>query len=410
MGPGARRSLAFPVLLALLLGVGGTAQAKPPRLYGPMVGHVSPTSAVLWVYTSHAPGVRVWYRPAAVPASAARSVDLVRNHRVTLPDLTPDTGYVYRVVYQGETFEHWTGSFRTPPRAGTPHKFRMAVSSCMKPDHGDQHAFVSLLAEQSDFQLLLGDNVYADSLVRDVVWRHYLEMRGVWQFAEVLRQVPTYALWDDHDFAGDNIGGAQVPQRARVLDIFREVWANPSYGIPGVPGVFFKLTWGDVDIFVLDGRYYRSALKDPNGTRKRMIGDAQFAWFAREIAASKAPFKFIASGSTLELEGTDTWAAYNYDRNRIWGLIREQRIGGVIWLSGDLHEGLVAVHPKAMTGFYDLYEVISSGIANSRDHEFAVLDVDTTVADPTCAIRILDGQGKLVQEERVTRSMLRVRP
>ncbi len=398
---------------ALLLTV-APAEAKRQRPRGPLVGHVSPTSAVIWFYTGQRAGVRVFYRTAEAPKTAAKAVVMPAGAagpltaRVTLPDLTPDTAYVYRVVFQGKTEEAWTGAFRTAPRTGSPTKFRFAVSSCMKHDHDFQDAWLRLLETKPDFQLLLGDNVYADSTVRGVLWDHYLRMRGVWQFASVVRNVPTYAMWDDHDYAGDNRGG-EVRRKVQVLDVFREVWANPSAGTPGVPGAFFKLSRGDVDFFVLDGRYHRSRLEAPNGPRKRMIGDGQFRWFSQAIRASKARFKVIASGSTIEVEGEDTWVKYKFELERIWRLIRDEKIGGVIWVSGDLHEGQLETFPKARTGFYDLTEVISSGIANSRDHEFAIMDFDTTVKDPTCHIQVLDGHGKLVEERTLRCSALQVR-
>ena len=387
------------------------ARGQNPR--GPVVGHVGPSTATIWFYTGNRGGVRCYWRKEGAPKESARWIPMPRfqggpeTARVHLPGLEPDTAYVYRFFVGSKTEATWAGRFKTAPKPGTPTRFRMAVASCMKHDHDYQDAWRHVLTEQPDFQLLLGDNVYADSTTRSVLWDHHLRMRGVWEFAQLVRQVPTYAMWDDHDFAGDNLGG-EVPTKARSLAVFRELWMNPAAGTPEVPGAFFQLTRGNVDFFVLDGRYYRSRLEARNDASKRMIGDGQFGWFAERIRASKAPFKVIASGSTIEVEGEDTWVNYRFELQRIWDLIRSERIGGVIWLSGDLHESQIETHPKAKTGFYDLTEVISSGIANSRDHEFAVLDFDTTVPDPTCRIRIIDGLGKLFQERTLRASALQV--
>ena len=234
-----------------------------------------------------------------------------------------------------------------------------------------------------------------------------MDMRRVFPFAVLLRDTPTYAMWDDHDFAGDNRGG-EVRNKHESLEVFKEVWANPSYGLPQVPGAFFKLSWGNVDFFVLDGRFYRSRFDAPNNAQKRMIGDAQFRWFARQIKASKAPFKVIASGSTIEVEGEDTWFAYRFELNRIWRFIRENRIPGVLWMSGDVHRSLIDVHPKSETGFYDLFEIVSSGIANSDDHSFATLAFDTTVPDPSVHVKIIHGDGSVPQERTIRSSELRM--
>jgi len=380
-----------------------------------MIGHVSPTTVVIWAYTKNRPGVRVYYRPRAATADAARFVDMdssragAQRARVTLHGLEPDTEYVYRVFFRRKTEATWRGGFRTPPVKGTPTRFKMGVSSCMRPDHKDHGSWTLLLEEEPDFHLLLGDNNYADDPNRGVLWRHYMDMRKVPQFGALLREVPTYAMWDDHDFAGDN-RGAEVKQKAASLEAFREVWANPAAGLPQVPGAFFQLSWGDVDFFVLDGRYYRSRLEAPNDNRKRMIGDGQFRWFKRAIKASQARFKIIASGSTIEVEGEDTWVQYRFSLQRIWKLIRDERISGVLWMSGDLHRSLVDVHPKAETGFYDLQEIISSGIAASDEGSFATLAFDTTLPDPTVHVKIHHGNGSIMEEKTIRCSELVVRP
>jgi hypothetical protein len=46
------------------------------------------------------------------------------------------------------------------------------------------------------------------------------------------------------------------------------------------------------------------------------------------------------------------------------------KIGGVMYLSGDIHRCMVDVRPASETGGYPLVEAISSGIA-SKTHGFA---------------------------------------
>ena len=400
--------------MALLLLSPRPVEAAGAYMRGPMIGHVSPTTAVIWAYTKNRPGVRVYYREKGAPATAARFVDMksslmgMQRARVTLTGLKPDTEYVYRVFFRRKTEATWRGGFRTPPPVGTPTRFKMGVSSCMKVDAPSHESFRLLLREKPVFHLLLGDNHYADDPNASKLWTAYLDMRRKPAFAELLRETPTYAMWDDHDFAGDNRGG-EVRRKHISLEVFKEVWANPSAGLPNVPGAFFKLSWGDVDFFVLDGRYYRSRFEAPNNASKRMIGDAQYRWFARQITQSKACFKIIASGSTIEVEGEDTWVHYRYDLQRIWNLIRDRRIGGVLWMSGDLHRSLIDTHPATETGFYDLHEIVSSGIANSDDLSFATVAFDTTLPDPQAHVKIHHGNASIIEEKVIRRSTLEMR-
>lgn len=405
-----RRSLLCTGLLVLAPGRLPDAEAAT-RLGGPLVGHVGPTTAFVWAYTGNHPDVWVNYRKKDAPMSTTRRVRVVpRNgHKAVLTGLEPGTAYVYRVTYRGRSSDYWRGGFRTPPRAGTPHAFRFLTSSCMKHNVRYQDAWLTAGKEDADFHLLLGDNAYVDSTNAGDHWKHHLRMRGVWQFAQLVRNTPTYAIWDDHDFAGNDSAGQVVGSRARILDTHKQLWPNPYHGTPEVPGAFFKLQRGDVDFFFLDGRYYRSPRKARNDARKRMLGDRQFAWFAREIRASKAPFKFIATGSTIDAKDTDIWKEYTFALNRMYQLIRESRIGGVIWLTGDLHDSRITVHPEKDTGFYDMPEVVSSGIANGKWFRFAALDVDTAKPDPTVDIRIMNPAGDVHQQRTVRASELQMR-
>ena len=376
------------------------------RLRGPMVGHVAPTEAFIWVYTGRHPDVWVNYRKKATPVSTTRRVRVVASngHKAVLTGLEPDTTYVYRVTYRGRSDDdYWRGTFRTPPPIGTPHAFRFATSSCMKHNVKYQDAWLTALKQAPDFHFLLGDNAYVDSTNVGDHWKHHTRMRGVWQFAQFVRNTPTYSIWDDHDFAGNDTAGANLGSRGRLLDTHKELWPNPYHGTPDIPGAFFKLQRGDVDFFVLDGRYYRTHRKARNDSRKRMLGDKQFAWFAREIRASKAPFKFIATGSTIDAKDTDIWKEYTFALQRVYRLIRDERIGGVVWLTGDLHDCRLTVHPKQETGFYDMLEVVSSGVANGAYFRHAVLDVDTRPKDPTLTARILNPTG-VVHAERTFRA------
>ena len=63
------------------------------RLRGPMVGHVAPTEAFIWVYTGRHPDVWVNYRKKATPVSTTRRVRVVASngHKAVLTGLEPDT-------------------------------------------------------------------------------------------------------------------------------------------------------------------------------------------------------------------------------------------------------------------------------------------------------------------------------
>ena len=274
----------------------------------------------------------------------------------------------------------------------------------MKPEFPGT-SFGHMLAEQPDFHVLLGDNAYTDSTRTEVIWAGHRAMRAVPELATLLRHVPTYAIWDDHDYAGDNTDGTKDGKH-RSYACFRQLFANPSYGLPDVPGIFSRFAWGDVEVFLLDVRFHRSPNKQGDGPEKRVLGAAQWSWFAEALATSKATFKLVCSGSVLDANESDTWRDFPTDRARLFGLLAERKVGGVVFLTGDLHYCVVQMHPPERTGTYAVPEVVSSGIANSKPLGFAVLDLDTTLADPTLQVRLLDGRRRVTHEQTFLRSAL----
>ena len=111
--------------------------------------------------------------------------------------------------------------------------------------------------------------------------------------------------------------------------------------------------------------------------QKRMLGDAQFAWLLDGLRNSKARFKMIVSGSTLNHSKVDGWRIYTFSRHRLFDALKKHQISGVMYMSGDIHSSLVWEHHESDRIGYPLVEVISSGVANSRTLSFATVDFDT---------------------------------
>jgi alkaline phosphatase D len=156
------------------------------------------------------------------------------------------------------------------------------------------------------------------------------------------------------------------------IRVFKQDWANPSYGTPQTPGIFFKYAYGGVDFFFLDGRYYRDPGDVPDEPGKTMLGVEQKAWLKDELRASRAPFKVLVSGggfSMAERNG-DSWAVYKHERDELLNFIRDQRIEGVFGISGDSHMGELNCIPWSDEGGYDLYDLCSSPLANLPDLDF----------------------------------------
>jgi alkaline phosphatase D len=365
------------------------ADTVPNEVAGPLTGNVQPGGVTLWMYASPSSTCSYTYQAegagqkekqsgkfTAVTNQAAKGLGQI--FKSTLDGLAPDTLYQYQVSIDGKSDSSWEGSFKTAPIKGRSTAFRMAITSCMK-IRRPQGSWNLLLAEQPDFHLTVGDTHYADTTDPTVQLKHHVTYRRVKEFANVLRQVPTYAIWDDHDYGPNNSDGTAKGKEFSLAG-WKQAWANPKLGTADTPGAFFKFSRGDVDFFVVDSRYHRSPNEDQDDEKKRMLGDAQFEWLINGLKNSKARFKMIISGSTLHHSKVDGWRIYT---------------SGAMYVSGDIHQSLVWEHHESHRVGYPMIEIVSSGITNGRDLSFATVDFDTTLEDPTARVRIIYGDGKV---------------
>lgn len=399
--------------------------------HGPVIGAVEPDSARIWIRTDAARpvGLRLsgspdlsaapvvsWVQPAPGDDFAA----VLEAH-----GLQPNTTYYYGIDIDGVLVSDAAYSFETPPAAGDEAAFTFAFGSCSRNDH-PQDIFAPMAAAAPDLFLFTGDIHYGDVATLDELrwnfqWGLEVPARG-----DLMARTSTLAVWDDHDYLGNNADGTH-PARAVARRVFKEYWPNPAFGENG-EGIYFKHSYGDVDFFMLDVRSFRDPLDAPmvfgdGEGRASLLGPAQTKWLLAELAASTATFKLLVSGSQWTDYGkTDSWGSFTDARDAIFDAIAAQGIEGVILLSGDRHRAEFRKLPRA-TG-YALPELTSSPLANTprdctadadmkscHDQGYYVMyvDVDTTVADPqlTATIHMYqDGALVPVDEWRILRSQL----
>ncbi|HBM76720.1 MAG TPA: hypothetical protein DD438_01310 [Verrucomicrobiales bacterium] len=377
--------------------------AAPGKTAGPLIGNVMPDSAQIWFFSPNGARCEAFVSSDKKRLfEKPRPFNLIKNPAgnfggalqvASLQKLSPDTLFYYGVKVDGTTSGQLTGSFRTPPQAGTPHKFRMVLTSCMKV--GQPQGSWDIIREQKpDLHLTVGDTQYSDTTDPSIQWAHHLRYRRIPEFAAVIRNIPTYAMWDDHDYGPNNSDGT-APGKEGSLAGWKQFWVNPAAGTAQTPGAFFRFMWGEVEFFVVDGRYHRSPDDAPDDKNKRMLGDEQFQWLLNGLRNSRAKFKVIASGSTLNHSKSDGWKIYTFARHRLFDAIREHKINGVVYMSGDIHNSVVWQHHESTRVGYPLVEIISSGVANSKNLSFASIDFDSTVADPSIRVRVIMGNRKV---------------
>ncbi|MAB89081.1 MAG: alkaline phosphatase [Planctomycetes bacterium] len=351
-----------------------TAQVR--LAMGPMIGAVGPNDARVWVRTTDATTV-VLHIDGKVASSASTSPEADFTAVLHATGLEPDRRYSASIWMESDGRKPSvasTSSFRTAPAAGTPRTFTLAFGGGAGFTPQFERMWDSVGATQPDLLLLMGDNVYIDHPKHPDVQRFcYHRRQSSGPYRRLLSHVPTFSIWDDHDFGtNDCQGGPDVDKPAwkrPVWNVFKQNWANPSYGGGAArPGCWYRFTWGSVDFFMLDGRTYRTKpRKDGVGT---MLGPHQKAWLKQELLASKSPFKVLCSpvpwAAGTKGGSKDTWDGYPLERAEIYGFLADKGISGVVQISADRHRSDAWLNTREKG--YPIYEFNSSRLTNIHTH------------------------------------------
>jgi alkaline phosphatase D len=427
------RLLAAIVLIAPAL----AGQTRPITLRsGPMVGASEMREVKLWAQTTGAARVRIVYWDSAAPGTRLSTAEVMTRRdsayvaHLVADQVEPGRVYGYEVQVNGRTIRrNYPLKFRTAPNwmyRGDPPNFSMLLGSCFyvrepgtdRPGsyYGDStHIVTAMAARKAELMLWLGDNTY----LREPDWnswtgilRRWTNTRGLPALQPLLGATANYAIWDDHDF-GPNDSDRSFWNKRMTRAGFELFFRNPSTGVASVPeGITTQFAWGDVEVFLLDDRWFRAPDRRKGGDRP-YFGEAQLQWFIDALASSRATFKLVAVGGQV-LNPAALWenyATYPAERQRLFDLIAAEKVPGVVFLSGDRHHTELTRMERA--GTYPLYDLtvspMSAGVSAPAANEvnsgrvegtlvnalnFASLDFSGPRRSRTMTIRVFDSHGK----------------
>lgn len=403
-----------------------------PLLSGPLLGEVSRDEARIWVQArDEAELTLILYGPAACTRYTAtpRTNDFLCVVFV-LRGLEPEATYEYVIRSQhGETTRL---AFRAALRDAAT-QARIVFGSCINEFWiPELPIFDSIGRESAHAFVMLGDNCYFgddDHPTEAGMMKAHLRTRRHPSVARLLRQTPTLAIYDDHDF-GPNDADGNFAGRERALASFTRMWAQSQYGTPAAGGIFSAIRIGPIELFLTDGRYHR------NVAGETVLGRVQFEWLLDRLRASSAPVKIIASGTTVLAHHPfyhdwESWHRSSPDElEALLTTIEREDLRGVVFISGDLHMGQVRHITGREVGARqgpDFYEVTSSPlaidpynehvlwpegplIAQVYDrHNYGVIEVDLNRKDAEILLFLKDKTGQAVFRHPVPLSSLRVR-
>ena len=277
-----------------------------------------------------------------------------RAAQVEVTGLRPGTtyGWVARTTPSTRSVQ---GTFRTPPATGDDRVIRFGAVSCL--GGNEPWPCLTRAAEEAlDVFLFLGDTIYADWGYTEPVqekWDTALAQQGM---RDLTASTSIIATWDDHEvrnnFTPENTSSSEIDEGRRA---FREALPQ-RVGPEGQ--IWRKLSWGEVDFFVLDCRGERV---DGN-----YISPAQLDWLREALSQSTARFKIILNSVPItdlsfipiagDIDAYDRWQGFPAQRQEL--VDHCAGIPGVLFLSGDFHVGAAAyIEPPSSVGA-DLKEIL----------------------------------------------------
>jgi alkaline phosphatase D len=324
----------LPAVAALLAaGLPAVAADAPPYLgNGVKVGEVTDTTAIIWARLTRTtecaapdfvqPGMDGYARLTCYRADLGEGdsaaypqlhAEPANDHVVQfkLKDLQPGREYRFYITTtdkpNGGVKSMFRGRFRTAPASDQPARVVFTVTTGHRyktiddPGKG-QKIYPAMGQLEPNFFVHTGDVVYYDSdtppLAKsvDLARLHWHRMYALPNQIEFHRNIPSYFIKDDHDtlkndcWAGQTYGDLTFAQGQAI---FREQ-------VPMGKKTYRTIRWGkDVQIWLPEGRDFRSPNGMDDGPDKTIWGAEQIAWFKRTMEASDATFKIVISPTPI---------------------------------------------------------------------------------------------------------------
>ncbi len=396
------RFLIAAVLFFVMITNLSFAQRTKGLVSGPMIGNMGMRTATVWLEVS--PSVKklaISYYPEQDKTAMRKNEykgelgKAFNPVKFELEGLDFNTTYRYSIWIDGvEINTPYPTRFTTNDlwqyRKPAP-DFSFLAGSCAyfnepaydrpgKPYGGDSSIFETMAATPAAFHVWLGDNWYTREVDYESPWGlNYRAShdRATPVLQRFLASMPQYAIWDDHDYGPNDHNKSYIHKEAS-RNIFSAYTCNPSCGEQG-KGIYTKISYGDVDLFLTDDRYFRSAPeladsidKQPN-SEKTFFGKQQLEWLRNALLQSRASFKIIAVGSQVlnPYNNFECFRQYSSEYRELMDFLQTQNLPGVLFFTGDRHHSEVIRAERP--GTYPLYDVTispyTSGVAKVKGAE-----------------------------------------
>ncbi len=383
------------------------AADRPVISHGLQSGDITGSSGMVWARADRPARMLVEWSTTESFANANRvqPLDLIDGSdfagKLPLLGLPSDQDIFYKVqmvdladfTTRGEAM---VGKFRTAPTGKRDISFVWSGDTAgqgwgIDLDRGGMKTYRTMAGHKPDFFIHSGDTIYADG---PITAEKEMPGGGIWKsvtieekakVAETLREfrgqykynlmdehvrafnaeVPMYVQWDDHEVTNNWYPGELLTAddrytvksssllAARATRAFHEM--NPiSVNAHEPYRVYRKISYGPMlDIFMIDMRTYRGKnSKNDQSERSAdtsFLGREQLDWLKREMLASKATWKIVASDMPIGLvvgdgenfengaNGDGPVRGREFDIAEVLSFIKANDIQNTVWLTADVH-------------------------------------------------------------------------
>lgn len=430
-----------PTLPLLILLLAGTAHAELYHAQGEMAGEVSESSAILQSRLTASKGLVEGDVPGAAGFGQfeyatndqfenSKETDLLNAKadydfilKAKIAGLKPATKYFYRLKFgedknslqngptrsfstlQGKdgdeevSFVVVTGMNYPSFHYGRPKKgVRSGDRAYQGPDKALGYpALTAMNKLKPDFFVGTGDNVYYDSHDSEDA-TDVAGMRRKWheqlvqpRFVDLFTNTAVYWEKDDHDHRYNDCDreGTRPPLSDAGIEIFREqVPVTDPLDPQAKTYRTFRLN-KNLQIWLVEGRDYRSPNKMEDGPDKTLWGAEQIAWLKKTLSASDAAHKILISPTPMvgpddayKIDNHTNHKGFRHEGREFFTWIKEQKLDekGFYIICGDRHWQYHSVDPTGIEEF-------SCGAINDANSRLGRDPGDPKSTDPKAEIK-----------------------
>lgn len=342
--------------------------------------------------------------------------DFIVRSKINL--LQPGTQYYYRAIYgvsKNTTKTGPTCSFKTHAGRHSSASVQFIVGSCMNYNkfmHGKAgnaggpltateqdkrqgfRSFVAMKKQRPEFFVGTGDIVYYDNKFRRS--ETVAELRLCWheqfrfpRMINFFQDVPTYWSKDDHDFRfndSDN-SSPRLPLSKTGIDLFKEQLPIVAQSDLKSPTYRTYRVSKQLQIWLSEGRDYRSPNEMKDGPKKTMWGIEQRAWLQRTLKDSDAKWKILISPTPMvgpdmakKSDNHASLSGFRHEADEFFAWLTKNQIENFTTVCGDRHWQYHSIHRSGVEEF-------ACGALNDENSRIGVVPGDPKGTDPNGLVK-----------------------